>query len=325
MPLYQFADISHHKGEVDIQKFAELGHRIVISKASDNYHLPDKDGNFDIPAERHYDARFVDNFVHTREAGLVAGAYHFCRFDRPRPISDRQAIVQANLDYFQYAVSLLPTAYQEEVDTAILDMEQSATQLEAAGLRRNTISDMAKDMVTLFMENYSQVILYSGSWWTNEFLTREVTEWMAEQISVWEPEYVRLVGNDPYNLDYQPSVPYGFSNEYATSADDINGKLFAWQYTNKGRIDGLYPSIDLNLTALKKEDLYLLFHQDGTVDPPEPPPGNGEVSNEELLEAIAKLEQKITQLQTSSEANMAVDQETLEISRKMKELLENIE
>ena len=145
MELYQFADVSHHKGDLDISKFAAMGHRILISKASDNYHLPDINGQYDFSAERHYDARFVQNFVNTRENGLIAGAYHFCRWDRPLPISNRTAIVEANLAYFQDAINRLPQQYQGEVDTAILDMEQSGTQLTAAGLNRDIVSGMARD------------------------------------------------------------------------------------------------------------------------------------------------------------------------------------
>jgi GH25 family lysozyme M1 (1,4-beta-N-acetylmuramidase) len=286
MALYQFPDISHHKGDLDIQIFANAGHRIVISKASDNYHLPDINGKYDFAAERHYDSRFVQNFTNTRQAGLVAGAYHFCRWDRPT--ATRPQIVQANLDYFQTAVKLLPAENQKEVVTAVLDMEQSATQLQAAGLNRTVISEMAKDMVTLFLENYENVILYSGSWWTDEWLTQATTEWMAERVGVWEPEYVTLVGNDPYNLNYKPSVPKGFLNEYALKANDVVGKLFAWQYTAGGRFTNITSSIDLNLTALPKEELFTLFHQEGAVDPPPPPPTGAELS--QILDQLASLD-----------------------------------
>jgi GH25 family lysozyme M1 (1,4-beta-N-acetylmuramidase) len=324
MDLYQFADVSHHKGELDMQTFASAGHRIVISKASDNYHLPDIEGKYDFSADRHYDARFVENYVHTREVGLVAGAYHFCRFDRPLPLYDRTGIVQANLDYFQIAIGMLPAQYQDEVDTAILDMEQSADQLVAAGLGRNSISDMAKDMVTLFLENYSNVILYSGSWWTDEWLTTDVTEWMAERVSVWEPEYVRVENNEPLNKDYQPSVPRGFSNEYVSSAADAIGKMFAWQYTPVGRFPGIYSNIDLNYTAMKKEELYIYFHQDGAVDPPEPPPGGG-TSTTEIREAVVKLDLKLAQLQALTEESKQIEIETLELTQEMKDLLDKLE
>jgi GH25 family lysozyme M1 (1,4-beta-N-acetylmuramidase) len=305
MALYQFADISHHKGDLDIQTFANAGHRIVISKASDNYHLPDRNGRYDFAAERHYDSRFVQNFVNTRAAGLVAGAYHFCRFDRPQPIGNRAAIVQANLDYFQIAVNMLPAEHQSEVVTAILDMEQSGSQLQAAGLNRSVISDMAKDIVTLFLENYEQVILYSGSWWTDEWLTRDTTEWMAERVGVWEPEYVTIDDNNPLNPNYEPSVPKGFSNQYALQANDIVGKLFAWQYTAKGRFPNISSNIDLNLTSLPKEELFALFHQDGAVDPPPtPPPATGEELSE-MLEGLASLDANLLSIEQLLVANRA--------------------
>ncbi len=306
MALYQFPDISHHKGDLDIQTFANAGHRMVIIKASDNYHMPDRDGRYDFSANRHFDSRFVQNFVNTRAAGLVAGAYHFVRFDRPLPVDNRDAIVQANLEYFQTAVNLLPAEYQTEVVTAILDIEQSASQLQAAGLNRSIVSRMAKDIVTLFLENYESVILYSGSWWTNEWLTTETTEWMAERMGVWEPEYVSIDNNSPINPSYKPSVPRGFSNEYALTAGDVTGKLFAWQYTATGRFPGIPTNIDLNLTSLPKEELFTFFHQDGSVDPPEPPTGE-ELGD--LLDGLASLDTNIANIeQLVAENKLTVEQ-----------------
>lgn len=305
MELYQFADVSHHKGDLDISKFAAMGHRILISKASDNYHLPDINGRYDFSANRHYDARFVQNFVNARENGLIAGAYHFCRWDRPLPLSNRTAIVEANLANFQDAISRLPQEFQDEVDTAILDMEQSASQLNAAGLNQNIVSDMARDMVELFMENFERVILYSGSWWSDVWLTTATTEWMSERMGVWEPEYLTLVNNYPWNRNHQPSLPKGFLNEYALTADDYIGKMFAWQYTDRGRVDGVDSNIDLNLTAMIKEELFKLFHQDGAVDPPPPPPPGGGEEPTEILAAIAELKQQLTLLQQTNNQILA--------------------
>lgn len=324
MELYQFADVSHHKGDLDISKFAAMGHRILISKASDNYHLPDINGRYDFSANRHYDARFVQNFVNARENGLIAGAYHFCRWDRPLPLSNRTAIVEANLANFQDAISRLPQEYQDEVDTAILDMEQSASQLNAAGLNQNTVSAMAKDMVELFMENFERVILYSGSWWTDVWLTTATTEWMAERMGVWEPEYLTLVNNYPWNRNHKPSLPKGFLNEYALTADDYIGKMFAWQYTDRGRVDGVDSNIDLNLTAMIKEELFKLFHQDGAVDPPPPPPPGGGEEPTEILGAIADLDLKIIQLQQTLEANQDTDAEILALVKAIKQKVDSL-
>lgn len=300
MALYQFADISHHKGDLDIQIFANAGHRLVVSKASDNYHLPDTDGKYDFAAERHYDARFVQNFVNTRKTGLVAAAYHFCRWDRP--VGSRTKIVQANLDYFQTAINMLPDEYKKEVVTVVLDMEQRDTQLKAAGLGKVAVSNMAREIVEAFEPEYEHLILYSGSWWANEWLTKETTQWMAQRMSVWEPEYVSVQNNNPVNPDYKPSVPIGFSNEYAVKANDMVGKLFAWQYTSEGRFSTIRSNIDLNLTALPKEELFDLFHQDGAVDPPPPPPPTGEELSE-ILDGLASLDLNLNQLEQLIEEN----------------------
>lgn len=288
MTLYQFADVSHHEGVIDIQVLANQGHNLLICKASDNYHLPDIHGSYDFAAERHTDSRFVQNFSGARANGLAAGAYHFCRFDRPLPLAKRSAIIEANLAYYQTAIRQIPEQHQNEIKTAILDMEQSPKQLRAAGLNRATVSEMAKEMVTLFLEQYRQVILYSGSWWTNEWLTRETTEWMAERIGVWEPEYVPLTGNMPRNTTYQPSLPKGFANSYATRAADLTGQLFAWQYTAKGRLPGISADIDLNLTALNQSELARLFHGEE--------PTSETNADEQVLAALHALDEKVSEI-----------------------------
>lgn len=276
MSLYSFADISHHKGDLDIQTFADAGHRLCVSKASDSYNMPDKDNQYHWWPQRHHDSRFVQNYVGTHQVGLIPAAYHFVRFDRPLPVAGRQAIIEANLTYFQDAIRLLPED-QQKISCAIIDIEQRGTQLKEAGLDKRAVSNMARAIVELFEAAYARLILYSGSWWAYEWLTPETTKWMAERMAVWEPEYVAIDNNLPKNMGYKPSVPVGFSNEYATSADDFIGKMFAWQFTSSGRFPGIRSNIDLNLTALPKEELYKIFEIDGAVDPPkdgEPPKEN---------------------------------------------------
>ena len=285
MTYFRFPDVSHHKGDLNMQIFADAGYRLVVSKASDNYHLPDKSGKYDFAAERHYDAWFVDNVLKTREAGLVAGAYHFCRWDRP--VSSKTEIVKANYRNFQTAIERLPFQHQH-FNCAILDMEQSATQLNAAGLNKYEVSAMARDMVELFGEHFEYLILYSGSWWSDVWLTADVTSWMATRMAVYEPEYKSIYNNKPISPNYSPSVPSGFSNEYATSADDFVGKMFAWQFTDKGRFPGIDSNIDLNQTRMPKSELYRIFGQDGSVDPPGTPndPGCGDTLNKALQKII---------------------------------------
>lgn len=321
MTFYHFADISHFQGAVDVQVFARAGYSLAIIKASDNYHMPDANGRYDFAAQRHTDAYFTGNFVRTRAASLVAGAYHFCRFDRPLPLSRRTAIVQANLENFQNAVGQLPAEHRASIHTAILDMEQSAVQLHLAGLTPVIVSGMAKDLVTLFLEHYARVILYSGSWWTDQWLTSETTEWMAERVGVWEPEYVSINGNRPGNPAYQPSVPAGFSNQYALSAADYLGKLFAWQFTNKARFTGMDGAIDLNQTRLPKEELFRLFHQPAGDWPSPEPSGAGEAQGE-LLGAVAALDANLVELQQMLARQQRLAEETLALTREVQTRLQ---
>ena len=80
MNNFIFPDVSHHKQDLDMQKFAAIGARLVISKASDSYHMPDKNGQYDFAADRHFDAYFVQNFQRTRATGLYAAHYHSYNF-----------------------------------------------------------------------------------------------------------------------------------------------------------------------------------------------------------------------------------------------------
>lgn len=280
MSYYYFADLSHHKGDLDIQVLANAGHRLVITKASDNYNLPDRNGRYEWNPQRHTDSRFVQNYVGARKAGLAAGAYHFCRWDRPLGVG-RDGIIEANLQYFQEAIEAMRPDYQN-IKTVILDMEQPGTQLQAAGLGKAAVSGMAVDMVRLFGEHYENLILYSGSWWSNEWLLPETTKWMAERMMVWEPEYTIRDGSiTPPDPNYKPSVPVGFSNEYAVKWNDV-GKMFAWQFTDKGNFYGS-DNIDTNQYMMPKDEVFKLFGTDGAVDPPDPPPPTPGVDPNEIL------------------------------------------
>ena len=276
---YEFADVSHHKGDLDHSVFPAYGHRLAIVKASDNYHLPDKEGKYDFAAERHYDSRFHDNVMGFRAAGLPVGMYHFARFDRPLGVT-RAQIVDKNLEYYLQAISFLPSPLKNNVKCGILDMEQSATQLEAAGFTRKgvAINDMALAMVKLWHQTFDYVIFYAGSWWTDEWLTAATTDKIADMTMCWEPEYVSgALSLDKQHLgalkkEYIPKPPIGFEPQFMIDLTQGNGKLFAWQFTAHGRVPPHTVDIDLNVTELPKDQLYKLFNMDGAVDPPPEPP-----------------------------------------------------
>lgn len=291
---YPFVDLSHHKGQVDHQAFANAGHRLGISKASDNYHLPRIDGKYDIPAEIHTDAYFAINFMGFRQVGLATAGYHFARFDRPLGAS-RAKIVEMNLQYYLDALDTLPPEEREKITMGILDMEQDASQLYAAGFKPKgpNINAMALHMVSIFSSEFQRLMFYSGSWWANEWLSTATLEKIAELSMCWEPEYISLaLSQDKQNVslfrqNYVPSLPTGFVQEWMTKADDPNGKLFAWQFSVGGRFPGSESNLDLNVTEMDKEEIFKLFGTDGAVDPPEPPPTGG---LEPIVEQLDRIE-----------------------------------
>lgn len=279
MNNYQFADVSHHKGELNFQSFADLGHRILISKASDNYNLPFKDGHYEWNPWNHTDVYFVDNYIGARSVGLLAAGYHYARFDRPTGLSNSD-LAKSNIENYMAAIDQLPPAFAEEVSVGILDVEQEAAQLQAAGIGKAKVSDVTVNMVERLFSIFGKVIFYSGSWWTDQWLTAEALAEIAKLATCWEPEYpTGMLGSDGHSItpsfqEYVPTVPKGFQAVFTTNADDMVGKLFAHQYTNSGRVPGVVSNIDLNRTEMSKEELYRYFGQDGTVDPP--PGGGGE-------------------------------------------------
>jgi hypothetical protein len=272
---YQFRDVSHWKGKINHQVFADRGDRFAISKAADLYNMANKNGEYTWPPGyaqnwdllNHTDSRFVENHVGFRKVGMIAGHFMFNRFDRPRNVS-KSVIVAKNLQYYLDAINLLPEEYREEAKSVgIADAEQAGGQLRAAGLDRNEVSAMLWDVIQLYVAEFNHVILYSGSWWTDEWVTDDVMEKIAQVASVWEPEYKRL---NPLTGKPLPgakfTVPHGFSTTFATSTDTLIGNTFAWQFTNKN--EGRY---DDNFYAMPKSELYKMYGQDGAVVPPSDP------------------------------------------------------
>lgn len=307
MNNYKFADVSHHKKVLPFQSFADLGHRLAIAKASDSYHMPDKNGQYDIPADRHFDAYFVDNYVGFRSVGLLCAGYHFVRFDMPSGAS-KDVIIQKNLDYYIQSLEMLPDEYWPEIHVGIIDMEQDGNQLIAAGLSKANVSNMAVKIVEKFNAAFDRLIFYSGSWWTDQWLTNDALAVIASMTTCWEPEYPSgMLAADGHSItpsfqEYIPSVPNGFTPEFTVSADDTIGKLFAHQYTSSGRVPGVNSNIDLNRTEMSKEQLYKFFGQDGAVDPPSNGDHSGlEEDHDLILAELAKINQSLADL----EANLA--------------------
>lgn len=270
---YQFPDYSYHKGRSTLIQpvlFPAQGYRLVVPKASDSYHMPvgynpDGTAKFDIAADYHTDLEFAGNFDKARAAGLVVATFHFCRWDRPWK-ANSTTIVAKNLEYFQIATE----GRVSKNSWVILDMEQSETQLKAAGLTPAAVTNMAKQMVEIFKANYAGVIIYSYQHWWNTWITDPA--WFAARCTLWKSWVTPIFANTPINPFANPPKFNGFSDTYATSVETLIGNTWAWQFTFSATIAGFpKPGIDLNTTDMPKEQLALMFDQDIAVDPPDNP------------------------------------------------------
>lgn len=301
--LYQFADLNHwetfEKNIITGQQLVEKGHRVAGYKASDNYHLPDKDGKYNFAADWHIDAFMLDSIRSYQEAGLAWFLYHFARWDRP--IGSRTVIVQKNFEYFMRALAHLRNAgviteeVHDNLPCACFDAEQNGEQLKKAGLKKADVSSMLKDMLEPFLERFPNVIFYSGSWWVYEWVDDKTMEWIAERTTCWEPQYDVYLSNDgkfmpdfaksrwrDYDEYFEKSLtlPPFYKKEFALTAADAKGKLLAHQYTAQAKImvKGHWIGTDYNLSALDKEEWFKFTGIDGAVvpppEPPAPPPVN---------------------------------------------------
>lgn len=141
---YKGIDVSNWQGSIDVSKIKNAGYSFVISKITEGSTYIDKYGKQDI-----------DN---TKENGLIAGAYHFARFQ-----NKEEAIEEANF-FKQNCPS--------NVDFVVLDFEQQCD------------GDMT-DACLAFLDSVSTIapaVIYCNPSHINEHLNSNITKyplWIA--------------------------------------------------------------------------------------------------------------------------------------------------
>lgn len=309
----QFVDLSHWDGEVNIQALKDLGHELVMIKASDGYYMPDINGKYVFDEEHHTDSRFVENVLKAHSAGMMWAPYHFCRWTNTQynnfSIEER---VQNQMKYLEMALDQLPWDVPMP-NAVVLDMEEDPKMLAPLGVM--TVSDMARRMVDLFLERFAHVIIYTGSWWMVPQINKASRAYIAARCSIWEAEYrnvglqwdsnKNLLGIKPAEI-YIPSVAEPWLAEYADTADDMIGKIFACQYTEHGGI-AAHPgvSLDFNMTFMSTEELKKVFVYsdeppiEPPIEPPVDPPDTIPTDSDLLLgiaHSLSNLHQKVDAL-----------------------------
>lgn len=132
-------DISAHNGEVDFTRVAGAGVEFVLIKATEGCDFKDR--------------AFADNLKRARAAGLLAGAYHFFRFDRGG---------------YEQALNLLHSVRGRTLDLPlVIDVE------EWANPRFTTTADILTRLQTMVntLESHGyDVMLYSNKDGFDRFL-----------------------------------------------------------------------------------------------------------------------------------------------------------
>lgn len=195
-PPAEGIDVSNHNGEIDWKSVAASGKQFAFVLASDGQSFTSK--------------TFDEQYNGAKDAGMMAGAYHF---GRPSGSAEQQAnqLLEVN-KYTDDGKSLPP----------VLDLEVDPKGGDCYGLTTGQMHGWTQQFLDRIKEGTGKdaIIYASPSFWSqcmggsDEF--KENPLWLAS-----------------YGVD-QPKVPGGW-NEY-----DF------WQYTEEGSVPGIEGDVDLN-------------------------------------------------------------------------------
>ncbi len=168
------------------------------------------------------DGRFVDNWKGARAAGVPRGAYHF--MNGAACSADGRAEADKLLEAISAAGGLYPGDLRPALDVewppksgALFQIEQLIECVEAV---REAIGVAP--------------IVYTGRWYWDAIADAEFFGWLDESL-LWLASYT-----------FAPPKP-----------PKIWSKAAMWQFTNKGRVDGIDGAVDLNRLLTPIENLLL--------------------------------------------------------------------
>ena len=199
------------------------------------------------------DPTFDDNWRGAKKAGLLRGAYHFfrCNIDPKKQATRFIDYVQSMNDNGE-----LPP---------VLDLETND------GQTKDKIIERAKTWLDLVEEAFGKrPIIYSGQYFLQDYFS-EVgggpPSW-AKDYPLWLAQYP-----NQYVAGMRPSLPRGWF------------KWTFWQYSDKGRVNGINAKVDLNLFNGSLEDLYKLASATPVV--PDQTPKKHVVAAGDTFESVA--------------------------------------
>ena len=174
--------------------------------------------------ESYADPTFDDNWRGAKAAGLLRGGYHFFR-------ANVDAKKQAN-KFINYVKSLNDDGELPPV----LDLETHD------GQSRDKIIARAKTWLDLVEAAFNRKpIIYSGQYFLQDYFSEA-----GGGPPAWAREYTLWLAQYPNNYvdGMQPYLPRGWF------------KWTFWQYSEKGRVNGINAKVDLNVFNGSLEELY---------------------------------------------------------------------
>ena len=170
------------------------------------------------------DPTFDDNWRGAKKAGLLRGAYHFfrCNIDPKKQAAK----------FIDYVKSMNDNGELPPV----LDLETND------GQTKDKIIDRAKTWLDLVEAAFGKKpIIYSGQYFLQDYFSE-----VGGGPPSWSKDYPLWLAQYPnqYVPGMRPSLPRGWF------------KWTFWQYSDKGRINGINAKVDLNVFNGSLEDLY---------------------------------------------------------------------
>ena len=205
-------------------------------------------------ADYYRDSTFDDNWLGAKSAGLLRGAYHFfrCNVDAKRQADSFINYVKSFNDDGELPPVLdLETNDGQKKEKIILAVKTWIDRVETAFGRKP--------------------IIYSGQYFLQDFLSEA-----GGGPPAWSKDYSLWLAQYPNNYieGSQPYLPRGWF------------KWTFWQYSEKGRVNGINANVDLNVFNGALEELYK-FANPKIVLEPQATPQKHQIVAGDSFESIA--------------------------------------
>jgi len=171
------------------------------------------------------DPTFDDNWLGAKKAGLLRGAYHFFRCN-----VDPKRQAKKFIDYVR-------TMNDDGELPPVLDLESND------GQTKDKVISRAKAWLDEVENAFGRKpIIYSGQYFLQDYFSEA-----GGGPPAWAKNYPLWLAQYPNNFvegSSKPFLPRGWFN------------WTFWQYSEKGRVNGINANVDLNLFSGTLEDLY---------------------------------------------------------------------